>query len=141
MKLNRILPLMAGIALFFACKKDEDAPPANVAIAGKWNFITLIRNYKQGNIVVKDTLNYAADSNNWTFDTTAHKIYQVKNALLDTVYYKLLDGNKKLVTSTDERFVFGNDSLTITTLEGNQLKLQGHTETPWPTDLFYSFGR
>jgi len=103
--------------------------------------ITQIHSYKQGNTTVKDTMNFAIDSNYWTFDTTAGKIYQVKNALLDTVYFKLIDGNKKLLTSTDEEFVFGNDTLLINIITNNKLEMQGHYTSPFVKDVLYTLGR
>src|SRR2546426_391300 len=122
MKMNRILALLAGIALFGACKKDDDKP-ADVAITGKWTMISQYRTYTQADVATKDTINYAAASNHWTFGPTAGKIYQVKDAQPDTVYYKLVDSNKKVVTAVDDEFIFQVDTLSILNLAGNQLKL------------------
>jgi len=143
MKMNRVLLLLAGITLIVSCSKkdDEDNKPAEQALPGKWTMINQFRTYNQGGTVQKDTVNYAAESNYWTFDANAGKIYQLKNAFLDTVAYKLIDDNKKIVTSLDNQFIFGLDTLTIQTLSDKQLKLTGHYTSPYTLDVVYSFGK
>lgn len=144
MKMNRIFLLLAGVSLIISCsKKDDDAinKPADQALPGKWTMVNQFRTYNQGGVIQKDTVNYAAESNYWTFDANAGKIYQVKNAFLDTVAYKLIDDNKKIVTSLDDKFIFGLDTLTIQTLSDRQLKLTGHYTSPYTLDVVYSFGK
>jgi len=141
MKKTRTLTLLAGIALFACCKKDEEQQPAGVAISGRWNKVSEYRTFTQGNTVTKDTIHYAIESNNWTFDTTAGKIYQVKNALYDTVYYKLIEDNKKLVTAVDGEFIFMLDTLKILQLDPYYLKLEGHYTTPYKQTSIINFAR
>ena len=141
MKKTRTLMLLAGIALFASCKKDEEQQPAGVAISGRWNKVSEYRTFTQGGTVTKDTIHYSPDSNNWTFDTTAGKIYQVKNALYDTVFYKLIENNKKLVTAIDNEFFFMRDTLTILQLDKYYLKLEGHYTTPYNQTSVINFAR
>ncbi|HEU4552825.1 MAG TPA: hypothetical protein VFS25_08325 [Chitinophaga sp.] len=143
MKMNRILFLLAGVSLLFSCSKKDDVEnqPAGQALPGKWTMITQYRTYNQSGAIQKDTVNYAAESNYWTFDATAGKIYQLKNAFPDTVAYKLIENDTKIVTSVDEQFIFQLDTLTIQTLTDHQLKLSGHYTAPYSTDVIYNFGK
>lgn len=141
MKMNRTLMMLAGVALFASCKKDDDQKPADTAITGKWNQVSQYRTITQSGVVTKDTVNYAADSNSWTFDATAGKIYQVKNAQPDTVYYKLIEDNKKVLTAIDDEFIFQKDTLNILQLDNYHMKLEGHYTTPFQTTVIYNFAR
>jgi hypothetical protein len=132
--------LLAGIALFASCKKDEEQQAADVAISGRWNKVSEYRTITQGT-VTKDTIHYAPESNNWTFDASAGKIYQVKNALYDTVFYKLIEDNKKLVTAVDGEFIFRLDTLKILQLDKYYLKLEGNYTTPFKQTSIINFAR
>lgn len=140
MKKTRTLTLLAGVALFASCKKDEEQQAADVAISGRWNKVSEYRTFTQGT-VTKDTINYAPESNNWTFDAGAGKIYQVKNAQYDTVFYKLIEDNKKLVTAVDGEFIFRLDTLEILQLDKYYLKLEGHYTTPFKQTSIINFAR
>lgn len=133
--------LLAGIAVFAACKKDEDPAPTDVAISGRWNKVTEFRTTTQSGVVTKDTVSFAPESNNWTFDQAAGKIYQLKNAQRDTVFYKLIEENKKVVTAVDEDFIFSADTLSILSLDEYKMKLEGHYSVPFQQTVIFNFSR
>jgi hypothetical protein len=133
--------LLAGIALFASCKKDDEQQPADVAISGKWNKVSEYRAITQSGVVTKDTVNFAPESNNWTFDPAAGKIYQLKNAQQDTVFYKLIEDNKKLVTAVDGDFIFQRDTLDVLQLDKYYLKLEASYTTPFQTKVIINFAR
>ncbi|GAA0543020.1 hypothetical protein [Chitinophaga japonensis] len=139
MKITRALTFLAGIALFAACSKDDDQPPTDVAISGKWNMVAQYRTYTDNG--TKDTVHYAVDVNYWIFEPNEGKIFQMKNAQPDTVFYKLIDGNTKVVTAVDDEFIFQADTLSILSLENNQMKLEGNYTTPYQFKVIYQFGK
>lgn len=141
MKTNLTLMLLAGIALFASCKKDDEQQPADVAISGKWNKVSEYRATTQSGTVTKDTVNYSIETNNWTFDAGAGKIYQLKNGLQDTVFYKLIEDNKKLVTAVDGEFIFQRDTLKVLQLDKYYLKLEASYTTPFQTNVTMNFAR
>ena len=141
MKMTRTLTLLAGIALFASCKKDEEQKPADAAITGKWNKVSEYRTITQSGVVTKDTINFSPEANNWTFDATAGKIYQLKNAQSDTVFYKLIDDNKKVLTAIDDEFIFQKDTLNILQLDNYHMKLEGHYTSPFQMNVIFNFAR
>ncbi len=141
MKMNRTLTLLAGIALLGACKKDDEPAPADVALSGKWNKVSEYRTITQGGGVIRDTINYAPETNNWTFDTTAKKIYRLENTIRDTIFYKLVEENTKIVTAADDEFAFRVDTITILSLENNRLKVEGHRNEGAATDYVTNFSK
>lgn len=141
MKKTRTLTLLAGIALFASCKKDEEQQPADVAISGTWNKVSEYRTITQSGRITKDTVFYPAGSNTWTFDQAAGKIYQLKNTQADTLFYKLIEENKKIVTSVDGDFIFELDTLPVLQLDKYYLKTEGHYTTPFKMDVISNFAR
>lgn len=139
--MKRTLTFLAGIALFAACSKDDDQPPADVAISGKWNMVAQYRTYTENGTVTRDTVNYAVDSNYWIFEPNEGKIFQMKNAQPDTVFYKLIDDNTKVVTAVDDEFIFQADTLKILSLGNNQMKLEGNYTVPYNQQVIYQFGK
>lgn len=141
MKMTRTLMLLAGIALFASCKKDEDQKTTDVAISGKWNKVTEYRRITQSGVVTKDTINFAPGADNWTFDPAAGKIYQLKNAQPDTVFYKLIEENKKVLTAIDDEFIFQKDTLNILQLDNYHMKLEGNYRSPFQMNVIINFAR
>ncbi|WP_298733853.1 hypothetical protein [uncultured Chitinophaga sp.] len=141
MKKTRILMLLAGVALFASCKKDEEQAPADVAISGTWNKVSEYRTITQSGRITKDTVFYPAGSHTWTFDLEAGKIYRLKDTQADTLFYKLIEENKKIVTAVDGDFIFELDTLPVLQLDKYYLKTEGHYTTPFTMDVISNFAR
>jgi hypothetical protein len=111
MKIKNLIIGAACMSVFFACKKDNDAPPSIGGIVGKWTPTLVTVTLTTGPISKTDTIMHSFPVGDYYNVLSKDTIIKVHGDMIDTLFYKV-DGSK-LLTAKNLAFTSEPDTFQI----------------------------